>query len=270
MDMDWWEQAQPREEPLHCAAPHNPEDILYLGSDDGLDDATKAAKRRRYEEKGRQYLRGRPLRLFSASLRGPFERTSGWQNPWLPKNGTLSASTVQPTITKPAVKASMRRNIYKLEGQASSTPETSGSMQCHLPSPESNHDLLLEDYDNLDPDKRSRIQSWAKNVATGALEKDSFWAPANLQTLDNATNKRPAGNNWLKSKLSKRSKSDHPSSSALMTPTPRHSNRADSGYPSAVLRHSPGRFGYEPTTPTSGIGYCHQAIRYCPRDGSVC
>lgn len=221
MDMDWWEQAQPREEPLHCAASQSPEDVLYLGSDDGLDDATKAAKRRRYEEKGRQYLRGRPLRLFSASLRGPFERSSGWQNPWLPKNGPLPASSVRPTITKPAVKASMRRNIYKLEGQANSTPETRGSMQCHLPSPESNRDLELDDCDNLDPDKRSRIQSWAKNV-TGAPEKDSFWAPApaKLQTLDNAINKRPAGNNWLKSKLSKRSKSDHPSSSALMTPTP--------------------------------------------------
>lgn len=224
MDMDWWEQAQPREEPIHCAAPQNPEDILYLGSDDGLDDATKAAKQRRYEEKGRQYLRGRPLRLFSASLRGPFERSSGWQNPWLPKNGPLPTSSIRPTITKPAVKASIRRNIYKLEGQANSTPETRGSMQCHLPSPESNRDLQLDDYDNLDSDKRSRIQHWAKNVTTGALEKDSFWAPAptpaKLQTLDNATNKRSAGNNWLKSKLSKRSKSDHPLSSTLMTPTP--------------------------------------------------
>ncbi|KAK8094203.1 hypothetical protein PG997_000888 [Apiospora hydei] len=206
MDMDWWEQAQPREEPLHCAAPQSPEDVLYLGSDDGLDDATKAAKRRRYEEKGRQYLRGRPLRLFSASLRGPFEKSSGWQNPWLPKNGPLPPSSLRPTITKPAVKAAIRRNIHKLEGTANSTPDTRGSMQCHLPSPESNRDFQLDDHDGLDPDKRSRIKSWAKNVTTGALEKDSFWAPAQtkLPTPDNVTNKRPAENNWLKSKLLKR------------------------------------------------------------------
>ncbi|KAK8086690.1 hypothetical protein PG994_001664 [Apiospora phragmitis] len=198
MDMNWWEQAQPREEPLHCAAPQNPEDILYPGSDDGLDDATKAAKRRRYEEKD-----------------------GSWQNPWLPRNGPLPSSS-RPTITKPAVKASMRRNVHKLEGKANSTPETRGSMRCHLPSPESNRDLQLDDYDNLDPDKRSRIQSWASNVTAGALEKDSFWAPAQAksQTPDHVTNKRHAGNNWLKSKLSKRSKSDHPSLGSLMTPTP--------------------------------------------------
>ncbi|KAK8107475.1 uncharacterized protein PG998_009488 [Apiospora kogelbergensis] len=222
MDMDWWEQAQPREEPIYCAAPQNPEDILYLGSDDDLDDATRAAKRRRYEEKGRQYLRGRPLRLFSASLRGPFDKSSGWQNPWIPKNGSLSASSsLRPTITKPAVKASMRRNIHKLEGKADSIPETRGSMQCHLPSPESSRDLQLDDDDSLEPEKRSRIQTWARSVATDALEKDSFWAPAHAEHKpDHAISKRPAGNDWLKSKLSKRSKSDHLSSSALMTPTP--------------------------------------------------
>ncbi|KAK7920809.1 hypothetical protein PG985_008831 [Apiospora marii] len=254
MDMDWWEQAQPREEPLHCAAPQNTEDILYLGSDDGLDDATKAAKRRRYEEKGRQYLRGRPLRLFSASLRGPFERSSGWQNPWLPKNGPLPDSSVRPTITKPAVKASMRRDIYKLEGQANSTPGTRGSMRCHLPSPESNRDLQLDDFDNLDPDKRSRIQSWAKNV-TGAPEKDSFWAPApaKLQTLDNATNKRPAGNNWLKSKLSKRPKSDHPSPSALMTPTPAIPTEPirETTSPSSAISHEASGMNQRPLLPES-------------------
>ncbi|KAK8038894.1 hypothetical protein PG993_007305 [Apiospora rasikravindrae] len=201
MDMDWWEQAQPREEPLHCAAPQSPEDVLYLGT---------------------AVSQGETTSIIFGIPAGPFEKSSGWQNPWLPNNGTLPPSSLRPTITKPAVKASIRRNIPKLEGKVDSTPDTRGSMQCHLPSPESNRDLQLDDYDSLDPDKRSRIQSWAKNVTTGALEKDSFWAPvqAKVQTPDNATNKRPAGNNWLKSKLSKRSKSDHPSSSSLMTPTP--------------------------------------------------
>ncbi|KAK6824858.1 hypothetical protein PG987_012352 [Apiospora arundinis] len=228
MDMDWWEQVQPRQEPLHYTVPQNPEDVLYLGSDNELDDTSRAAKRQRYEEKGRQYIRGRPLRLFSASLRGPFDKSSGWQNPWIPKDGNLLASSsLRPTITKPAAKIAMRRNTNKLDDRADSTPDTRGSMQCHLPSPESNRDLQLNYKDSIEPDKLARIETWAKDVVIGGLEKDSFWAPAPApapvqaeQDSDNATNKRPAGNNWLKSKLSKRSKADHPSSSALMTPTP--------------------------------------------------
>lgn len=51
-----------------------------LGSDDELDESARAAKRRRIEKLGESYLQGKPLFIFSASLRGPFD--DGWVNPW--------------------------------------------------------------------------------------------------------------------------------------------------------------------------------------------
>lgn len=51
-----------------------------LGSDDELDESTRAAKRRRIEKLGESYLQGKPLFISSALLRGPFD--NGWVNPW--------------------------------------------------------------------------------------------------------------------------------------------------------------------------------------------
>lgn len=56
------------------------EDCWLLGSDDELDEATRAVKRRRIETLGESYLQGQPLFIASASLRGPFDK--GWVNPW--------------------------------------------------------------------------------------------------------------------------------------------------------------------------------------------
>ncbi|WEW56897.1 hypothetical protein PRK78_002354 [Emydomyces testavorans] len=44
------------------------------------DDTSRAAKRRKIERLARDYLEGKPLFIFSASLKGPFN--SGWVNPW--------------------------------------------------------------------------------------------------------------------------------------------------------------------------------------------
>jgi len=66
----------------------NPDDLL--GSDDELDDTARAAKRQRIEKLAESYLRGQPLFILSASLRGPFEK--GWKNPWSKKRKTAAGS----------------------------------------------------------------------------------------------------------------------------------------------------------------------------------
>lgn len=72
-----------------CSPPG--EDIAYgelLGSDDELDEAGRAAKRRRVERLAESYLRGNRLLIFSASLRGPFD--GDWTNPWRKERGRES------------------------------------------------------------------------------------------------------------------------------------------------------------------------------------
>ncbi|KAJ5718389.1 hypothetical protein N7488_004035 [Penicillium malachiteum] len=59
-------------------ADSDPDELL--GSDDELNDLSRAAKRRRVERLAESYLRGQSLFIASASLRGPFD--DGWKNPW--------------------------------------------------------------------------------------------------------------------------------------------------------------------------------------------
>lgn len=56
--------------------------IVYDEGDDDLETSSeqRAAKRRRIESYATAYLRGQPLFILSAQLKGPFD--NGWQNPW--------------------------------------------------------------------------------------------------------------------------------------------------------------------------------------------
>lgn len=57
-------------------------DVVYgpPDSDDELDEASRAVKRRKIEQLARDYLNGRPAFILSASLKGPLD--NGWVNPW--------------------------------------------------------------------------------------------------------------------------------------------------------------------------------------------
>ncbi|KAI5923738.1 hypothetical protein F4810DRAFT_191222 [Camillea tinctor] len=226
-DLDGWRQARLGDEPIYCAAPipSNPDDIICPGSDDELDHAAKVSKRLRYEEQGLRYLQGKPLRILSASLRGPFESSSGWQNPWLPGSSTKQpqpdSAPSQPAVY-PVTRQPTYRDITRLtEEEDRTTPGADDSMICHLPSPQSNHNLDLLS-GPLDSEKRNHIQSWAKGLPS-TLEKDEFWAPDQCFDQQNHehSRKRPAGKEWLKTKRSKRTRpNDTQGAAAVSTPTP--------------------------------------------------
>ena len=65
-------------EPLYTC----PEDLLFEQESDesGNDEEIRAAKRRRIEKLGQQYLRGDGLFILTASIKGPLGE--GWSNPW--------------------------------------------------------------------------------------------------------------------------------------------------------------------------------------------
>lgn len=67
--------------PLHFQPLHvDPDDILCPGSDAEETSEERLAKRRRVEDAGHEYLRGKPLYISSAKLKGPFPRN--WKNPY--------------------------------------------------------------------------------------------------------------------------------------------------------------------------------------------
>ncbi|KAL7624498.1 hypothetical protein AAE478_006063 [Parahypoxylon ruwenzoriense] len=233
-DTEAWRRVCLGDEPIYCAAPPptNSNDIICPGSDDGLDDTARVAKRLRYEAQGRRYLEGEPMRILSASLRGPFDKASGWQNPWLPKQPAVKQPFLKATQSAaksfPIIEQGPRGNYEQLaqqngqDGQDGATPGTTNSMRCHLPSPDSIPESQFLG-DPSESDKHNRIQAWAREVSLGTLERDAFWAPE--QILDEEprepSKKRPAGREWLKKKLSKRKRlGSLQSTAAASTPTP--------------------------------------------------
>ncbi|KAI0161233.1 hypothetical protein GGR57DRAFT_454059 [Xylariaceae sp. FL1272] len=204
-------------EPIYCAAPppSDSDDIVHPGSDDELSRYDKVAKRLRYEHQACQYLDGKPLRILSASLHGPFDKASGWQNPWLPRQPS------QPTESSSAA----QHNIGSLEessltGEDETMPDSDDSMDCQVPSPNNGQELEPL-YDPSNSEKRSHIEAWAHDIHQSGLEKDEFWAPnqsaANRNT--SCVKRRPAVD-WLKRRVAKRAKSSSQSTGAVSTPTP--------------------------------------------------
>ncbi|KAL4752028.1 hypothetical protein BDW72DRAFT_172315 [Aspergillus terricola var. indicus] len=83
---------------LETCAPLDPDtDICWLaGSDDELDQGQSLAQRRRIERLGEAYLKGAPLFILSASLRGPLDKH--WVNPWKKTRRNDNGPTEQRVI----------------------------------------------------------------------------------------------------------------------------------------------------------------------------
>lgn len=80
-DREWLHPENFCNEPIYCEALHSPDEVVYSGSDDEAYDSP-TERRIRCENQAQRFLEGKPVFLLSASLRGPFEKESGWVNPW--------------------------------------------------------------------------------------------------------------------------------------------------------------------------------------------
>lgn len=89
-----------------------PQEIIYETSQPSSDDDShaRAAKRRRIQKLGEQYLRGDGLHILSAGLQGPFH--SKWKNPW----GKRGRATKRAVAEIPETAG---RPVNKLQAQRS-------------------------------------------------------------------------------------------------------------------------------------------------------
>ncbi|KAI1266394.1 hypothetical protein F5Y18DRAFT_383488 [Xylariaceae sp. FL1019] len=246
-------------EPIYCAAPSpsDPGDIVYPGSDDELSRYERVEKRLRYEQQGCRYLDGKPLQILSASLSGPFDKASGWQNPWLPKQPS------QPTESSSAA----QHNIGRLQesssiGEDETVSDSDDSMDCQVPSP-NEHQELETPHDPSNSEKLSHIEAWAKGIHQSGLEKDEFWAPnQSLASRNTSCVKRRAAAGWLKRRGAKRPKTLSQSTGAASTPTPTLPPipRRQPTKESAIAR-LPSSRSFELTTPSSSNDECRGSPR---------
>lgn len=228
-------------EPIYNEAVHDPEDLLYEGSDDE-EYNSPSEKRMRYENAGRGYLSGRDLYLLSASLKGPFDHKSGWVNPWQSRGRKHAQfkSKLHQTLSKSS------REIAESPMQMKPVPDD--CMQCHLPSPESlSQEPVSDSCQYMEEDELARVEQWRGDVSQIELRKDSFWAGAEDNDIKSTRKRRTNGSMWLKRLPTKKMRiqdgfddTSTPSTQASIT---RYSDEAPDHTPTRAKRR---RVSYKP------------------------
>ncbi|KAK7414654.1 hypothetical protein QQX98_006511 [Neonectria punicea] len=218
------------EDTIYCEATCAPEGVFYEGSDDeDYDDPT--CRRLRYEAAGQRFLDGCTPLLLTATLKGPFDKSSGWTNPWQSKHRTARA--FQGTRSSPDKLSRQPRRERNM-----SIPETiqigpHDSMECHLPSPESLKQAPVEEeHPYLEDAELEMVQKWRTTVQPVA--KDQFWASTPKENKSDGKRKAK-GSEWLRKVATKRRRTELMESGSINSPITRISevSRQDhsGGYP---------------------------------------
>ncbi|OJD28292.1 hypothetical protein ACJ73_00314 [Blastomyces percursus] len=156
-----------------------PSELLseFTDSDDGLDDAAQAAKRRKIEKLGQDYLEGRPLFILSAGLRGPLD--NGWVNPWKRNKGKDKKTQRGASLWKQDRQHDFRNGISN-SGMVSSEAASKPLKRRVKPS----HQVLRQGSgfeSSLDPEPvqeqlSDQLQKKSGSRRRGQLETDIFSA----------------------------------------------------------------------------------------------
>ncbi|RDA90099.1 hypothetical protein CP533_2564 [Ophiocordyceps camponoti-saundersi (nom. inval.)] len=216
----------------------NDDEVFYHGSDDE-DYSDPQARQLRYRHAGKRYLDGDVPFLLSASLRGPFERTSGWDNPW--KSGQRCEPRIVFSTTLDSSRKQLRNDFACRSGEVS----TSESLHCHLPSPESLRQASVsEPCHFLQGQGLDMVQRWRQDIQPPSLTQDSFWTSTNEQKHSSAKKRRAIESAWLKRRTNKKRKPDlagrqKPKTTTLSSRDGRHSSPDSESCSSAFEASSP-------------------------------
>ncbi|KAL2144320.1 hypothetical protein VTI28DRAFT_9228 [Corynascus sepedonium] len=154
-DLEWLHPENFGSEPIYCEAPQNPDDIICHGSDDEAYDSP-AERRLRYEAQAQRFLEGKPVFLLSASLRGPFEKKSGWLNPWRSKSDTRDKDRQKKTQRAPRTAAETVESNAVVDSRSfcRETSETRPTLPQHTHTP----------LRYMDDDTYNRVRCWRDKV----------------------------------------------------------------------------------------------------------
>lgn len=188
---------------IYCDAACDPEDTFYI-EPEIESSQTVSQRQKRYADAGRRFLDGHTPCLLSATLKGPFDRASGWKNPWaktqdsiydIPNDDTF-ASSLQPKIYRKTAAGK-----HKVKGRR--------TQEQYLPSPESLKQEPTGEHPYLDDDEVKAVQSWRENVAH---------SPVPLSRRLSKTD------SWLKTTSRKRKFEEEPTQRQTLAPSERYLN----------------------------------------------
>ena len=192
-----WDTFDPLTDRLYYQVPYSHDDVL---SSSYTTQKPDEAKIRRYEDVARSYLSGHAPLLITSTLRGPFDRASGFINPWAP-----TIETSQHTFKRSSFPALCKEQSPVLCEPATSSRlgPTQTTESSYLPSPES---LNLGNHPYLERDEVARVEEWRDLVETNVPGNDEFWASKNPSSKKRARD----DSSWLRRRTDKKPRTIEP------------------------------------------------------------
>ncbi|KAK2589933.1 hypothetical protein QQS21_012386 [Conoideocrella luteorostrata] len=182
------------------------EDIFYEGSEDeGYE--SPSHRRRRYEEAGQRFLAGNIPTLLSASLKGPFDKISGWANPWISRRNKSPSKHDTETSQVRNSTISQSKNLTQILPGKETTLQPRAT-DCHLPSPESLKQApYAKSHTYLEVDEVEKVNQWREQIDRQPAQQYDFWASNKSDASTPVKKRRASGSGWLKKDSVKRRRS---------------------------------------------------------------
>lgn len=197
-----WDAYDPLTDNLYCR--------VQGSNDDGTSTQTRSTDEtdevavRRYEDVARRYLSGYAPVLITSTLRGPFDRASGFVNPWA--KPIRSSQSVQQSTSRP-----LRKTHSPALCEPASTQRleaTQATESSYLPSPES---LNPDTHPFLERDDIVRVERWRSKVQRSDPSGDELWTSTSQSQSQSQSAKRPrADSSWLRRRPDKRRRTLEP------------------------------------------------------------
>ncbi|KFY73172.1 hypothetical protein V499_06720 [Pseudogymnoascus sp. VKM F-103] len=212
------------------------DEVICEGSDAEDSLLSKAERQRRREAIEKRYIAGHAPLIMSAQLRGPFDKNSGWVNPWQSKRPTQKQPTNRTTVTEHPNLAHKTTSVVGLGKRRRDDSNSSSSVGTRTKALAECSSTSMDIVNNRQPE-RPQLHSGFKRFVANQLER-----PSDFASLDERENilqkpgvgiKRRADTNWLKgADVGKRSRNNW---SDPTSPTPKERTRDIVGNDKAII-----------------------------------
>lgn len=202
------------------------DEIICEGSDAEDSPLAKAERQKRRGAIELRYLAGHAPLIMSAQLKGPFDKNSGWINPWRSKRPTQKQPTNRATVTEHPNLAHKPTSVVGLGKRSRNDSNSSTSVGMRTKALAECSSTSMDIVNNRQPE-RPQLYSGFKRFAANQFERPADFANLtereNISQKLNAGSKRRADTNWLKgADVGKRSRNNW---SDPNSPTPKERAR---------------------------------------------
>ncbi|KFZ06214.1 hypothetical protein V501_07618 [Pseudogymnoascus sp. VKM F-4519 (FW-2642)] len=212
------------------------DEVICEGSDSEDSPLSKAERQKRRGAIEKRYIAGHAPMIMSAQLRGPFDKNSGWVNPWRSKRPTQKEPTNRTTVTEHPNLAHKTTSVVGLGKRRRDDGNSSSSVGTRTKALAECSSTSMDIVNNRQPEQ-PQLHSGFKRFVANQLERPTDFASLNerenILQKPGIGIKRRADADWLKgADVGKRSRNNW---SDPASPTPKERTRDIVGNDKAII-----------------------------------